>query len=91
MAHFSEDRSYHHRSLKRHVTDGLPWMGLAGCNPGNAGDGRTDRATTPLETFARPPGAAGSRGATSSVRLFRPSRRRSRRWLTRSARKTVLG
>lgn len=58
MAKFSEDRRYRY-SLKRQVTDGLPWMGVVGNNPSFAGEYRNDQTTTKLTTFARLWGRGG--------------------------------
>ncbi|MEE3755243.1 DUF1643 domain-containing protein [Mycobacterium intracellulare] len=57
-AHFSEDRRYRY-SLKRHLADDLPWMGVVGCNPSFAGEFRNDQTTRQLKSFARLWGRGG--------------------------------
>ncbi|MGB8402621.1 MAG: DUF1643 domain-containing protein [Mycobacterium sp.] len=58
LAHFSKDRRYRY-SLKRHVTDGLPWMGVVGNNPSTAGEFRNDQTTRQLKTFTEKLGRGG--------------------------------
>ncbi|BCI84679.1 hypothetical protein MTY66_63040 (plasmid) [Mycolicibacterium sp. TY66] len=58
LAHFSEDGRYRYW-LKRPLSEGLPWMGVVGCNPSTAGGFRNDQTTRQLCSFAKLWGRGG--------------------------------